>query len=500
MQIRDRIKELRRVPASELLPNPKNWRIHPIAQQDALRGVLAEVGYADALIARETPEGLMLVDGHLRAETTPDADVPVLVLDIDEAEADLMLATLDPLAAMAGRDEERLSELLSTVSSDNDTVNALLQTLANGYEPLTLLEPVEDPGPQIDRADELREKWQTERGQVWEVGRHRLMCGDSTDAHGWRLLCGDNRAVLCHADPPYGMNKDMENDNLHASNLDAFQMRWWLALRPVLEDNATVYIWGKAEDLWRLWYVGGLKDSERLTFRNEVVWNKGHGEGMGSDAHRMYATASERCLFFMLGEQGFNNNADNYWEGWDGVVDYLRGEKEKTGWDIAKFKRLAGHSETSGCHWFDKSQWTFPTKEVYESWQVEAREHDAFKREHDAFKREYDELKREFYSTRASFDNTHDNMTDVWQFHRVGGDDRWEHETPKPVEMVQRVVKSSAPKGKAMLDPFLGSGTTMVAAEQLGRICYGMEIEPKYVAVTLERMAGMGLEPKAVKV
>ena len=59
MQIRDRIKELRRVPASELLPNPKNWRTHPVAQQDALRGVLAEVGYADALIARETPEGLI---------------------------------------------------------------------------------------------------------------------------------------------------------------------------------------------------------------------------------------------------------------------------------------------------------------------------------------------------------------------------------------------------------------------------------------------------------
>ena len=131
MQIRDRIKELRRVPASELIPNPKNWRTHPVAQQDALRGVLAEVGYADALLARETPAGLMLVDGHLRAETTPDADVPVLVLDINEAEADLMLATLDPLAAMAGRDEERLKELLSTVSTDNARVNALLQTLAN---------------------------------------------------------------------------------------------------------------------------------------------------------------------------------------------------------------------------------------------------------------------------------------------------------------------------------------------------------------------------------
>jgi hypothetical protein len=140
MKIKDRIKELRRVKASDLLPNPKNWRTHPQAQQDALRGVLAEIGYADALIARETSEGLMLVDGHLRAETTPDSEVPVLVLDIDEAEADLMLATLDPLAAMAGKDEERLDELLATVTSDNDTVNALLQTLANGYEPLTLLD------------------------------------------------------------------------------------------------------------------------------------------------------------------------------------------------------------------------------------------------------------------------------------------------------------------------------------------------------------------------
>ncbi len=70
--IRDRIKELRRVKASELVPNEKNWRRHPKAQADALRGVLAEIGYADALIARETPEGLKLIDGHLRAETTPD--------------------------------------------------------------------------------------------------------------------------------------------------------------------------------------------------------------------------------------------------------------------------------------------------------------------------------------------------------------------------------------------------------------------------------------------
>src|SRR4029079_15258456 len=74
MHIRDRIKELRRVRAADLRPNPRNWRVHPPAQQDALRYLLAEVGYADALLARELDDGtLLLIDGHLRAETTPDA-------------------------------------------------------------------------------------------------------------------------------------------------------------------------------------------------------------------------------------------------------------------------------------------------------------------------------------------------------------------------------------------------------------------------------------------
>ena len=90
MKIRDRIKELRRVRASELLPNPKNWRVHPVAQQEGIRTMLAKVGYADAVIARETADGLMLIDGHLRAEMTPDTEVPVLVTDLTEEEAILL--------------------------------------------------------------------------------------------------------------------------------------------------------------------------------------------------------------------------------------------------------------------------------------------------------------------------------------------------------------------------------------------------------------------------
>lgn len=130
MQIRDRIRELRRVKAAQLRPHPKNWRKHPQAQQDALRGILAEIGYADALLARELADGsLQLIDGHLRAETTPDMEVPVLVVDLDDQEAAKLLALHDPLAALAETDETLLADLLSQVQTESEAVQAVLDQM-----------------------------------------------------------------------------------------------------------------------------------------------------------------------------------------------------------------------------------------------------------------------------------------------------------------------------------------------------------------------------------
>jgi len=137
MKIRDRIKELRRVKASELSPNPKNWRTHPQGQQDALRGVLSEIGYADALLARELPDGtLELVDGHLRAETTPDMEVPVLVLDINQDEANKLLTLLDPMAGMAEANKDALGQLLLECQTESEAVQKMLDALAaeNGLD------------------------------------------------------------------------------------------------------------------------------------------------------------------------------------------------------------------------------------------------------------------------------------------------------------------------------------------------------------------------------
>jgi len=145
MQIRDRIKEFRRVRAGELRPHPRNWRTHPPAQQAALRGVLAEIGFADALLVRELADGaLQLLDGHLRAELTPEAVVPVLVLDVNDDEALKLLATLDPLAALAGADLDLLRSLVDEVDTENEAVRAMLDALVAEH-PLEVDEGLEAP-------------------------------------------------------------------------------------------------------------------------------------------------------------------------------------------------------------------------------------------------------------------------------------------------------------------------------------------------------------------
>lgn len=144
MPIRDRIVGLVRVPARELRPHPKNWRVHPVHQREALRGLLEEIGYADALLARRLPEGaLELIDGHLRAEITPDMDVPVLVLDLDEAESAKLLALLDPLAGLAEPNEEVLHQLLAEVHTQQEAVQRVLDSMAEG----TALVPEESEMP-----------------------------------------------------------------------------------------------------------------------------------------------------------------------------------------------------------------------------------------------------------------------------------------------------------------------------------------------------------------
>ena len=134
MEIRNRIKTLEYIHTRDLVAHPGNWREHPKAQADALLGVLKEVGIAGALLAyRSERQGgaLVVIDGHLRKDAAPQK-WPVLVLDVNDEEADYLLATHDPLAAMATADAVALDALLSSVQSGEAGVQAMLAELAEG--------------------------------------------------------------------------------------------------------------------------------------------------------------------------------------------------------------------------------------------------------------------------------------------------------------------------------------------------------------------------------
>ena len=223
MAIRNRIKELRQVRAGDLAVDERNWRRHPESQTQAVLTMLNRIGWADAVIARETPDGLTLVDGHLRASLSPDDLVPVLVVDLNKEEAGEVLATLDPLAAMAEIDVEALDTLLDGIDVDMDIDLGEVVADVRDYADIdivglgdsdTVEPPVPNPTYQPRDHEQSGDEFDAEagppdvepiskRGDIYQLGRHRLMCGDSTDAGGVaRLLDGATPQCIL-TDPPY---------------------------------------------------------------------------------------------------------------------------------------------------------------------------------------------------------------------------------------------------------------------------------------------------------
>ena len=199
---------------NQLLANPSNWRIHPKAQQQALAGVLDQVGWvAQVLVNQRTGH---VVDGHLRvaiAISRSEPFVPVLYVDLSEDEERLVLASLDPLAAMATTDEAKLRELLAEVSVGSEALAAMLAALAPAEPRDGLTDPDNIPEPPDEAV--------TEPGDLWLLGEHRLLCGDAgseTDLD--RLLDGATVDLLL-TDPPYNVRVEPRSNNAIAAGMAA---------------------------------------------------------------------------------------------------------------------------------------------------------------------------------------------------------------------------------------------------------------------------------------
>lgn len=361
MKIRDRIKELRRVKASELHPNPKNWRTHPKQQLDALRGILAEVGFAGAELARELPDGaLQLIDGHARAEIAGDAEIPVLILDVTESEADKILATFDPLGAMAEADAGKLEELLREVQTGSE---ALAEMLAELAEDNGILDSLGDAEVIEDEVPEPPAEPITKPGDLWILGNHRLLCGDSTKAEDVKRLMDGTKADAIVTDPPYGIGSLMQGGTWAKKQDVQFEMmRQWDA------KTSQVFF--------------DMIESQNIP---SVVWGGNY-----------FSTPPSRC-----------------WLAWD-KPEFPTMSSVELAW--TNLDRNAKRIECPRAHQADGAK---------------------------------------------------------------------EHATQKPVKVMAWSLEF-VPNG-LVYDPFLGSGTTLIAAEQLGRKCYGMEISPAYCDVIVKR-------------
>ena len=397
--MQNRIIGLDYIPANQLLANPNNPRPHPAKQREALRGSLETLGWYDAVIMnRQTG---YLIDGHARVEeqltVDEDATLPVLVVDMSPEEEAQALASHDWISQMATYDAQVLDDLLREFNSDDQRVTEMLAEMADDLGVIDAVAPNTDPPePKLDEAQALQQKWETERGQLWRIGNHRLMCGDSAEINDVKQLIGDDTIDVVFSDPPYGMNLNTDFSKMKSSifkgktggnyhkKIIGDDAVFLPDDYPFLLDAPEVFLWGAD------YYAENLPNRISGSW---LVWDK----RLSEEADKMWGSGFELC------------------------------------WSKKPHKRDLIRVKWAGIFGME----------------------------------------------------TQDTRKRV-------------HPTQKPVELVNWILERYSSKNNIVYDAFGGSGSTMVACEQLDRQCRMIEIDPEYTAVILQRMADMGLEPDLV--
>ena len=398
----------------DLIPYANN----PRQNDNAVQGVaesIRQFGFKNPIIIDKDN---VIVAGHTRYKASRLLGlktVPTITADdLSEAQVRAFRIADNRTAEAATWDEILLAEELNAVKDDFD-----MEALGFGE----LLKEIDPDAYEDEYEEELPEEPKSQYGDVYQLGRHRLMCGDSTKAEDYEALLEGAQVDLIVTDPPYNVDYEgqggakIQNDSMSNASFAAFLTDAFKAMKAALRPGGAFYIWHA--DSTRYEFLQGL-DHAGLQTRQILVWVKSS---------------------ITLGRQ------DYQW----------KHEPAIYGW-----KDGAAHHFT-----LDRS---LPT--VIEDAPNVA-------------KMTKDEMKDYIKDLRARLDEG----STVLRVDKPSNSDL--HPTMKPVRLIAQLIRNSSRRGDRILDIFGGSGTTLIAAEQLDRSCYMMELDPRYTDVIVARWEKM---------
>lgn len=445
-------------PLTELNPNPGNPNTHDDRQVALLAEIIKATGWR-APITVSKRSGL-ITKGHGRRLAAIHAGLqfaPVEFQDYaseEEEHADLVAD--NRIAELSIIDTGKLVDMLQEM----DTGAVPLELTGYGAEDLeNLLAALEGANDTEDDGADAGTETPTvpiaKMGDVWSLGRHRLICGSSTDRATLERLMDGAKAQMVHTDPPYGVsfigsgrgtNKFgmIQNDDLRSDELvkdllaPAFKN-----IFDFTEDDAGIYIWyatASVRDFLDAMTIAGIVNKQQIIWvKNDFVIG-----------HNDYQWAHEPCFYC-----------------------------EKAGQHAAFFG--------------DRGQWT--------TWKVSLRAAEGLSttltggvtltdgKGHRLYMTDKPPKGKKTRYIRVQQDRPVEINADgpqgtIWEAAWVHGA---VHPNQKPLELPSRAIANSSQPGDIVLDIFCGSGSTLIAAEQLGRTCYGVELDPKYIDVIVER-------------
>lgn len=460
---------------SELTPYEKNAKKHDEKQIANVANSIKRFGWQQPIVIDENG---VIVIGHCRALAAKKLklkEVPVTVasgLTEDEIKE---LRIADNKTNESPWDLGLLAEDIEGLDFEGFDLDFGIDGEVGG---VTSDEVVED-----DFDITSPEQPKAKMGDIYQLGNHRLMCGDSTSEADVDTLLDGRYMRLTVTSPPYGVGKDYEEKGIEP---------WKSTISGVINaiKGKTLLIGWNIGDLFSTgtqfseptgaYSIAMMADAGYGMLYNRI-WKKPGGNFAGNNPYYTVTTKPVQDYEYLYCFAA--TDADRLL---DSVKSYLFEQSKIANITDAIVQKIGGPTHMCG-HWFTSHQWSFINRENYERISNYCRDEGI-----DAFRRTYDELHQEYLrNTIFSHNLSKEDFSEwgvygVWEFNtvheRLGG-----HAAAFPVELPSRYIKMHSYEGDCVLDPFGGTGTTLMACEQLDRHCYMMERDPHYVDVIISR-------------